>query len=280
MARFIHEGNGARRIARRTTEFDVATERAEATPFDDMCRVRIGTAGWSIPRGAAEMIPAGDTHLHRYAQILNAVEINSSFYRPHQQKTYARWATTVPKSFRFAVKLPRTITHESHLAPDSNILEGFVAEVSGLSSRLGCLLVQLPPSLRFQALVAESFFTNLRRHVDAPVVCEPRHKSWFSDEAGELLKAFRVGRVVADPLADPRGNEPAGDQTLIYVRLHGSPRMYYSKYDSPELKAWCKRLLESRNQGSSVWCIFDNTAEHAAIANALELQSYARGKST
>ncbi|MBA4019409.1 MAG: DUF72 domain-containing protein [Pirellula sp.] len=253
---------------------------AEDRPFADACRVRIGTAGWSIPRDATELFPVGDSHLHRYAQSLNAVEINTSFYRPHQTKTYARWAATVPESFRFAVKLPRTITHESRLAPDSDILTSFLAEVSGLSSRLGCLLVQLPPSLRFEARVAESFFMNLRRHVDTPVVCEPRHKSWFGEEAGELLKALKVGRVVADPLADPRGATPDGDRSLIYVRLHGSPRMYYSKYDTPQLKAWYERLLAFCEQGSSVWCIFDNTAEHAAIANALELQSYTRSELT
>jgi uncharacterized protein YecE (DUF72 family) len=75
----------------------------------------IGTAGWSIPAIHAHAFPGSGTHLERYGAVLNAVEINSSFYRPHRQKTYARWAASVPEDFRFSVKLPRTITHHQRL---------------------------------------------------------------------------------------------------------------------------------------------------------------------
>ena len=77
--------------------------------------VKVGCAGWSLPRVAWPEFPAAGTHLQRYAVHLNAVEINSSFYRPHQPATYARWAASVPESFRFSVKLPKTITHQQRL---------------------------------------------------------------------------------------------------------------------------------------------------------------------
>jgi uncharacterized protein YecE (DUF72 family) len=92
----------------------------------------IGTAGWSVPSRYAADVPAGGSQLERYARALNAVEINSSFYRPHQRKTYERWAGATPVGFRFSVKMPRTITHNARLANCSAMLDRFMAEVTGL----------------------------------------------------------------------------------------------------------------------------------------------------
>ena len=96
------------------------------------------------------------SHLERYGAILNAVEINSSFYRPHRTATYERWAASVPEDFRFAVKVPKAITHERRLKDVGDLLDRFLSEVSGLGPKLGPLLVQLPPSLSFQAGIADS----------------------------------------------------------------------------------------------------------------------------
>jgi uncharacterized protein YecE (DUF72 family) len=85
-------------------------------------RIFIGCAGWSIARAHAQAFPEAGTHLKRYAQLLPAVEINSSFYRPHRPQTYARWAASTPQTFRFAVKLPRAITH-THRLRDSEDLD-------------------------------------------------------------------------------------------------------------------------------------------------------------
>src|SRR5882757_510271 len=82
--------------------------------------VWIGCAGWSIPTHLADRFPATGTHLERYASRFNAVEINSSFYRPHQTKTYSRWADSTPADFRFSVKLPQEITHRRRLVDAEN----------------------------------------------------------------------------------------------------------------------------------------------------------------
>lgn len=74
--------------------------------------IRLGTAGWAIPRRFADTFPAVGSALERYAAIFLAVEINSTFYRLHKPETYARWASAVPDGFRFAAKLPKVITHE------------------------------------------------------------------------------------------------------------------------------------------------------------------------
>src|SRR5918993_2432455 len=78
--------------------------------MNDVPRIVIGTAGWSIPRAVAHEFTASGSHLERYARVLNGAEINSSFHRPHARAVYARWAAATPDDFRFSVKLPRTIT--------------------------------------------------------------------------------------------------------------------------------------------------------------------------
>jgi uncharacterized protein YecE (DUF72 family) len=204
----------------------------QGVPTGQAAVVRIGCAGWSIPRVKQSRFPETGSHLERYASVLPAVEINSSFYRPHRPATYARWAATVPAGFRFAVKLPKAITHLARLegAIMMGALDAFLEEVDGLGERLGPLLDQLPPSLRFDADVASGFFGALRARFEGSVVCEPRHPSWFTDEAHALLTGERIARVAADPAPVPAAAEPGGWSGLIYFRLHGSPKRYYSAY--------------------------------------------------
>jgi uncharacterized protein YecE (DUF72 family) len=230
----------------------------------------VGCAGWYLPKDAQPLFPAEGTHLQRYAARFPAVEINSSFYRPHQPKTYARWAASVGEDFRFTVKMPRAITHERRLHDVTPSLDAFLSEVAALGERLGCLLVQLPPSLPFGAHVATLFFASLRARFTGAVALEPRHASWFTDEATDLLVAHQVARVAADPAPVPAAAEPAGWHEPVYVRLHGSPRMYYSPYDDTYLDTLAIRLLQAA-RSATVWCIFDNTAEGAATRDALGL---------
>ena len=86
--------------------------------------------------------------------MFNAVEINSSFYRPHRPATYQRWAASVAASFRFAVKVPKEITHAKRLADVVEELDRFGGQCGALGDRLGPFLVQLPLSVRYQPDVA------------------------------------------------------------------------------------------------------------------------------
>ena len=234
-----------------------------------VCGIKVGCAGWSLPRALWSEFPAAGSHLQRYAARLNAVEINSSFYRPHQAATYARWAASVPEHLRFSVKLPKTITHQQRLRDCAALLDTFLAQVSGLVERLGCLLAQLPPSLAFDADTTAQFLRALRERHAGPVALEPRHASWFTAPADALLQAWQVGRVLADPAAHETGRQPGGFAGLVYLRLHGSPRRYYSAYQPALLDALVVRLETAAQSDASVWCIFDNTAEGSAVANAL-----------
>ena len=118
----------------------------------------IGCAGASIPREAAPSFPSEGSHLERYAARFPVLEINSSFHRPHQPATYARWADSVPAGFRFAVKLPRTITHDQRLAGVEELLRKFAAEAGALGDKLGCVLMQLPPSMQFDRCAGRAPF--------------------------------------------------------------------------------------------------------------------------
>lgn len=229
--------------------------------------IYIGTAGWSLYK-AAEAFPGDGTGLERYARVLRGVEINSSFYRSHARQTYARWAAATPRDFRFAVKVPQAITHEARLRRARRPLATFLEQVGGLGQRLGPLLVQLPPSLSFDPRVARTFFSLFRSLHDGPAVCEPRHASWFTARADAVLAAHRVGRVAADPVALPRAAEPGGWPGIVYYRLHGSPRRYWSVYDDAHLQPIAERL-RGLARGTTAWCILDNTAGGGALPNAL-----------
>lgn len=232
--------------------------------------IRIGCAGWSLSANVAAHCPGQGSHLERYARVFSTVEINSSFYRPHQAKTYARWAHSVPDAFRFSVKLPRTISHECRLRDAEPALRAFLHEVGHLGEKLGCLLLQLPPSLGFDRAVVQDFFALLAGLATVPVVCEPRHDAWFSAEAAQTMQAADVACVRADP-PPVAGGEPNDDPARLYLRLHGSPQVYYSAYEDVFLDALAARIRAAQQSQIPVWCVFDNTARGAAIPNALTL---------
>ena len=234
-------------------------------------RLHVGRAAWSLAKRQQRLFPELGTHLERYAGRLPAVEINSSFYRSHRPATYARWAACVPADFRFSAKVPKAISHELRLADAEPLLDRFLGEVTALGEKLGCLLVQLPPSLAFDPSVARTFFESVRARYSGGLVFEPRHPTWFTDEVEQLLVELHIGRVAADPPCGPATTEPGGWPGIVYYRLHGSPRIYYSNYDDAYLDALAPRLLEHARSGVPVWCIFDNTAHDHATMNALGL---------
>lgn len=238
--------------------------------------IRVGTAGWSIPRASAPRFPGAGSHLERYARLFSAAEINSSFHRAHTVQTHAKWAALTPPDFQFAVKCPRVITHDLQLRRSRAPLEQFIGETHGLGRRLGPLLVQLPPSLAFDSRIASRFFTLLRSVHAGSVVCEPRHPTWGSAAANDLLVRHRVARVAADPAPFPGAGEPGGWNGLVYYRLHGTPRKYWSRYDTGFISTLGQRL-SSVPRSVPCWCVFDNTASGAAIENAWELQMLVNG---
>lgn len=237
--------------------------------------IRVGTAGWAVPKAVSEHFAGEGTALHRYACVFNCAEINSTFYRSHRISTYERWAQSVPNEFRFSVKVPKEITHVRSFVDCGALLAAFLEETAALGEKRGVLLVQLPPKLAYDQAIAEPFFTTLRSLYGGDVALEPRHPSWFDDDVDSWLQTIGVARVATDPARLPQAAQPGGSTSLTYVRLHGSPRMYYSAYDDGALAPVAQTLLGARDRA---WCIFDNTASGAAAGDALRLLEALRGQ--
>jgi uncharacterized protein YecE (DUF72 family) len=246
--------------------------RRRAIARNALTRICIGTAAWSNPPAERRNRAEGESHLEHYATHFNAVEINSSFYRSHQSSTYGRWRESTPATFRFSVKVPRSVSHEHALRHCREQVREFLGEVVGLGEKLRVLLVQTPGSLEFELAVVRRFFAALAAAAPCHIVCEPRHASWFTSRAEETLGRYGVGRVAADPARAPEAGEPGGARSLVYYRLHGSPRMYYSAYNREYLKELSRKMRSPGAGCREVWCVFDNTARHASWGNALELQ--------
>ena len=147
----------------------------------------------------------------------------------------------------------------------------FIDQTDGLAEKRGPILVQLPPSLSFDASVVTPFLDVVRKVYNGPMVCEPRHATWFSSAVASLLDRYNISRVAADPPPVPEATIPAGWPRLAYFRLHGSPRKYWSRYGEDGI-ATLAATVRSAATAEEVWCVFDNTASGAAIENAWELR--------
>lgn len=223
----------------------------------------IATAAWSIPKAVADRFALEGSALSRYASVFGGVEVNSTFYRRQKTSTFARWAESVPDSFRFSVKLPKEISHTRAMKDIAQPFGTFLADIAPLADKQGPLLCELPPSLAFNADVLNTAFEVIRKTYDAPIVIEARHKSWASAKALDLLKTYAIDRV----LADPAPVWPAEDFAVPprYTRLHGKPKIYYSSYTEDEIRSFSELMAPDS------WCVFDNTASGAAIENPLTM---------
>ena len=129
-------------------------------------------------------------HPHRMLTRFNAVEINSSFYKPHRRQTYERWAASAPPDFAFSVKIPKAITHELRLAAAAMpLFDAFLEQAQGLGTKLRCLLVQLPPSLAFDSRLAGRFGANCGN------ATLDRSRSSRATRVGSLLKRMFCSRT-------------------------------------------------------------------------------------
>ena len=226
--------------------------------------IYVGTAGWSVPKIAAESFPQEGTHLDKYAAVLNAVEINSSFYRDHQAKTYKKWADATPEHFKFSVKLNKRFTHSKDFEFDADDLKECLTGIKGLGDKWGVLLIQFSAGKKFNTKRVEILYKNVRKVFKGHVALEARNLQWMSEESLELMKKYNISKVTADP------EKCLGevDGSIQYYRLHGSPLIYKSDYTTEYLNELYKEMKE---HDGDVWCIFDNTQYGHATNNAVAI---------
>jgi uncharacterized protein YecE (DUF72 family) len=271
-----------------------------AGSIDGRADVRIGVSGWRYRDWRGRFYPRGlaqRRELEYVSGLLNSVELNGSFYSLQRPASYQHWAGTVPDDFLFAVKGSRYITHLKRLVDVDVALANFLASgLLALGPKLGPLLWQLPPGLRFDEDLIGSFLARLPRSTSAAAelarghdarlegralvtadadrlirhVVEVRDDSFREPAFLRLLEDYGAGLVVADTAGRwPLLLDVTSD--LVYVRLHGDTQLYHSDYGEAALDVWADRVRGWRDAGLDVCVYFDNDVNAHAPFNALGL---------
>ena len=232
----------------------------------------LGTMGFSYEGWRGVFYPedvAPRSYLAHYSQVLDAVEIDSTFYGSPRQSTVKRWAAQTPADFQICPKTPRQITHEQQLSLEAGAgeaMDRFLQTVRLLGGRLGPVLVQLPPSFTAAASnKLETFLAHLPP--DLRYAVEFRDSSWYTPETVALLSERGVAWVALDYLALPKEIHLTAD--FLYIRwigTHGRFPTQDREYldPSPRLAWWWEQLQPHLAQVRSVYGFFnDDYAGHS-----------------
>ncbi|WP_312301598.1 DUF72 domain-containing protein [Chryseobacterium sp.] len=214
-----------------------------------------------------ENAPSKD-FLSLYANVFNAVEINSTFYRKPTGKTLSKWYDETPDQFRFFIKIPKLITHQNRLAESKEEITAFCEHIqTHLKDKLSGFLYQLPPSFKNTSQHQELIIKNL--DLNYLNVIEFRHESWWEQEIFDLLKDIGV---VFSGVSFP-GNLPEeviiNHPEVLYYRLHGKPILYKSEYSTDFLNHLAEKINDSQH---TAYIFFNNTWGTSAVKNALYLK--------
>ncbi|MFT3695946.1 MAG: DUF72 domain-containing protein [Kofleriaceae bacterium] len=236
----------------------------------------IGTSGW-VYRGWREHLYA-NAPIRRWLEIasraFSGLEINGSFYTQIKPATYARWREETPDGFRFALKGHRYVTHYKRLRECSESIKLLRDQASALGNKLDVVVWQLPSSFqanhdRLVCFLDELSAWPIRHSI------EFRHKSWFTEETANVLRATNVAVCLSDAPDFPMWNVVTAD--FVYVRLHGHTRKYASSYSPRSLAIWATSTKQWLADGRDVHVYFDNDAEGHAVRNAQDLASLVYG---
>ena len=250
----------------------------QAKPRRTQPQTRIGISGWRYGPWRGTFYPKGlaqRRELEYASRQLNSIEINGSFYSLQRPKNYQEWYDQTPDDFVFSVKGGRFITHMRKLKEVETPLANFFASgILCLKEKLGPVLWQFPPQMRFDPAKFETFFKLLPRDTrgvaelakdhderlkgrawtkadaNRPVryAVEVRHESFATPEFIDLLRAHDVALVFADTAGRwPFAEDVTSD--FIYARLHGAEELYVSGYTDSALDWWAKRI-EAWRKGS------------------------------
>jgi uncharacterized protein YecE (DUF72 family) len=235
-----------------------------------MPETRVGISGWTYAGWRGDFYPKGlaaRRELGFASQRLNSIEINGSFYSLQRPESYRRWYEETPSGFRFAIKGSRFITHNKKLGDVDAALANFLASgLLRLGEKLGPILWQLAPTLKFNEDRVASFFARLPKNTVAAAeiarrhdhrvagrswtepgrrkklrhAIEPRHASFFTEPFVRLCREHGIAIVFSDSAGWPATEEVTAG--FVYLRLHGSHETYASRYTDEELDWWAARI--------------------------------------
>lgn len=234
----------------------------------------IGTSGWAYNEWRNLFYPPGLKSGDRLAWLatqLNAVELNSSFYRLPDPKLMARWADVVPDDFRFAIKVWNEITHTRRLDDCGDAVTAFMQALAPMGDKSGPLLLQLPPSLTVDALpLLERVLAQFTSHGATQLAVEFRHRSWDIPAVAGMMDNQGTAIVLHDmkrPLSLAANNAP-----LVYLRYHGVKGDYKGAYGADFLQAQAAAIRSWQNERRTIYVFFNNTMTGDAPLEALGLQ--------
>ena len=235
----------------------------------------VGTSGWQYADWRGPVYPPELPQrlwLEHYASLFPTVELNNAFYRLPERSTFEQWRERTPAGFVVAVKMSRYLTHIRRLRDPAEPVARFLDRANGLGSKLGPVLLQLPPTLRADASVLDAALAEFPSPVR--VVVEPRHPTWFADEIRSVL----TDRNAALCWADRRGRPVTPlwrTADFGYLRLHEGTATPRPRYGRQALRSWRDRLDSMYPGGEDVFVFFNNDHGAAAVINAHELMSLA-----
>ncbi len=233
--------------------------------------IYIGTSGWHYDHWIGPYYPkelAPQKFLQFYAQDFNSVEINNTFYHLPSIKAVKQWTQTVDKKFLFSVKASRYVTHVKRFKDPKKSLKKFFAAIKPLSSQIGVILFQTPPSLKIDLERLETFINALPDTYR--FAFEFRNSSWYQDEVYALLKKKNMGFCIHD--FDDIASPETVTASFVYLRFHGPSGYYSGKYSLPTLRKWAKKITQWAKEGKEVFCYFNNDQAAYAVKNAKELK--------
>ncbi|MBD0333252.1 MAG: DUF72 domain-containing protein [Chitinophagaceae bacterium] len=239
-------------------------------------KYHIGTSGWSYPHWKEIFYPIdlpATQWLTFYAKTFDITEINTSFYHLPKHQTVLNWAAKVPKGFKFCPKISRYLTHMKKLKDPEESLENFFEVFESIVRVLGPVLVQLPPSLKFNYDRTEYFYKLLKKQYRKyEFVMEVRHNTWLHDDSLNLMSKYNIGLVISQS-----GNVfPYSEMVTaknVYVRFHGPGYLYASEYSEEMLNDFATKFKKWIKRGHVIWAFFNNDVHGYAFRDAQRLMN-------
>lgn len=241
----------------------------------------IGTSGWHYNHWLGSFYPAeitGYNELKFHAEHFNTVENNSSFYRIAKESTYKTWSRMTPDTYKFSMKLNKLITHNHRLALTDEVKEKIVYILEStqiLKDKLGAIVIQLPPSFKYDYEKLETFLTFFTSEIQKKeyrfaVAIEFRSKYWFTEEIYTLLSTYNVALVTSQSSRYPEVRHITAD--TAYIRMHGPEKLFSSSYSTEQLEELADYIRSIEKKVKRVYVYFNNDFLGYALKNAEALQ--------
>lgn len=233
-------------------------------------RIHIGTSGWHYPHWVGPFYPEGlskKNFLKYYADHFRTVEVNNTFYRLPEKKTFIDWEEAVPYGFEFSVKANRYITHLKKLKDPEKTLPPFLERIGVLGDKLGPVLFQLSPNWGLDIERLDAFLRTLPKCFK--YTFEFRNADWFDNAVYELLERHGAAFCVYE--IDRRMSPKVVTADFVYLRLHGPDGPYRGEYGKKGVVEWAREIRGWLKEGRSVYCYFDNDEAGYAVKDALKL---------